>query len=302
MSRIIVTGSHGLVGSAVVRQFRAEGHQVIRLVRREPVGDDEVRWDPESGRLDAAVFENAELVVHLAGANIAARRWSEQVKQRIRDSRVRGTELLGERMLQASSRPRVLLSASAIGFYGDRGDEELTESSPPGEGFLAEVCQQWERAAMAASEGGVRVVCMRFGMILSAAGGALAKMLPPFRLGVGGRVGTGRQYWSWITRRDVVDAIGFAWQNQELDGPVNFVAPRPVTNREFTAALGRALRRPTLFPLPAFMARLVLGEMADELLLASQRVYPEKLLAARFSFQDTALDQALAAVLSDATP
>ncbi len=301
MSRVVVTGSHGLVGSAVVRQYRADGHQVVRLVRGEPLADDEAHWDPEVGRLAPDVFEDVDLVVHLAGENIAARRWSQRVKQRIRDSRVRGTELVVERMLQAKQPPRVLLSASAIGYYGDRGDEELTENSPPGEGFLAGVCRDWERAALAAAERGVRVVCMRFGMILSAAGGALAKMLTPFRLGLGGRVGTGRQYWSWITRRDVVNAIRFAEQTEALEGPVNFVAPQPVTNREFTETLGRALHRPTVFPLPAFVARIVLGEMADELLLASQRVYPEKLLAAGFAFSDAVLEDALATALTDTT-
>ncbi|NOX57047.1 MAG: TIGR01777 family protein, partial [Planctomycetes bacterium] len=242
--RILVTGSTGLVGSALVRSLQQDGHAVTRLVRREPAGaESSVFWNPETGQIDREGLEGADAVVHLAGENIAARRWTRKQKARIRDSRVIGTRLLAESLAELSSPPAVLVAASGMGFYGDRGEEEVDETSPPGRGFLAELCQQWEGAADPARNAGIRVVHLRIGMVLSEKGGALAKMLPAFRLGLGGVIGSGRQYWSWIALDDLVRIIRHAIENDGLSGPVNAVSPRPVTNRQFTQTLGRILRR-----------------------------------------------------------
>jgi uncharacterized protein (TIGR01777 family) len=247
--------------------------------------------------IDVSALEGIDAVVHLAGENIAAR-WTATQKAKIRDSRVRGTQLLCETLARLSSPPQVLVSASAIGYYGDRGEEILTEESPPGRGFLPEVCRAWEAATEAAKQRGMRVVILRLGMVLSAAGGALAKMLPPFRLGLGGMVGSGRQYMSWIALDDVVGTIQHAIVTDALQGPTNAVAPQAVTNQEFTRTLGKALGRPTLLPLPAFAARLMFGEMADELLLASTRVQPTKLLGSGYRFRYPELEDALRHVLA----
>lgn len=243
--------------------------------------------------------EGPDAVVHLAGENIARARWSERQKALIRDSRVKGTRLLCDLLARYSPPPKALVCASAVGYYGDRADEILKEESAPGSGFLADVCREWEAATQPAVERGIRVVNLRIGIVLSPMGGALAKMLTPFKLGVGGTIGSGRQYMSWIALDDVVGAIHFALTNESLHGPVNAVAPNPVTNREFTHTLGRVLSRPTLFPMPAFAARLVLGEMADALLLASARVEPAQLLASGFTFRHPDLEAALRALLKD---
>jgi uncharacterized protein (TIGR01777 family) len=291
---ILVTGSTGLIGSALVPFLTTGGHRVVRLVRSKPKpGAAEVHWEPEAGNIDTAGLAGLDAVVHLAGENIAAGRWTSAQKARIRNSRVNGTRLLCESLARLAQPPKVLLCASAIGYYGDRGQEILQEDSPPGSGFLAEVCCEWEAATAPAAQRGIRVAHLRNGLVLSPAGGALAKMLLPFRLGAGGILGSGKQYWSWITLDDVVGAIHHALITDTLQGPVNVVAPHAVTNREFTKTLGSVLARPTLFPVPAFAARLAFGEMADELLLASTRVEPKQLLATGYTFHYPELDGAL---------
>ena len=250
--------------------------------------------DPTAGELDAAALADADAIVNLAGESIAAGRWTARQKEAILRSRVDGTRAIAAALSKPNGRPKILINASAIGYYGDRGDELLDESSPPGSGdFLADVCRQWEAAAEPAAQAGARVVAVRFGVVLSADGGALAKMLFPFRMGLGGKVGNGRQTMSWIALDDAVDAVTKCLVDDTLSGPVNVVAPRPVTNYEFTKTLGHVLRRPTIFPLPALVARLAFGQMADELLLASQRVQPAKLLAAGYAFRYPDLPAAL---------
>ncbi len=289
--RTAVTGSSGLVGSALAPFLTAGGHEVVRLVRASTGGGD-VQWDPAEGVKDLSRLEGVDAVVHLAGGNIAAGRWTQHRKEEIRRSRVEGTRRLGESLARLSRRPKVLVSASAIGFYGDRADEVLSEDSAPGKDFLAQVCQGWEAATESASRAGIRVVHLRFGMILSSAGGALKKMLLPFRLGAGGRIGSGAQYVSWIAIDDAIGAIQHAVCTDSLEGAVNGVAPTPVTNAEFTQVLARVLSRPAVFPLPAFAARLAFGEMADALLLASQRVMPVRLRASGYRFRYPGLESA----------
>jgi len=294
--RISVTGSSGLIGSALVPFLTAEGHEVGRIVRSTTAGA-AGRWDPGAGHVDAGAVNGKDAVVHLAGETIAGGRWSAARKARIRDSRVVGTRAVAEAVARADPRPKALLCASAMGFYGDRGDERLTEASAPGSGFLSEVSREWEEACAPARDQGVRVVNLRFGIVLSPAGGALGKMLLPFRLGAGGVVGSGRQWWSWVALDDALGAIRHALVTPGLIGPLNVVAPNPVTNAEFTRTLGRVLGRPTLFPVPAFAARLALGEMADALLLASARVAPERLQQAGYVFRHPELEGALRHVL-----
>ncbi len=292
--KVLVTGSTGMIGSAVVPFLTQKGHSITRLVRSKPrPGEAEVGWDPASGNIDKAGLGGMDGVVHLAGENIATGRWTAAKKAQIRDSRVKGTRLLSESLAQHAQPPKVFVCASAMGFYGDRGEEVLREESAPGTGFLAEVCREWEAAAQPAAEKGIRVVPLRTSMVLSPAGGALAKMLTPFKMGVGGRIGTGRQYMSWIALDDLVGVIHFALTNDALRGPVNAAAPNPVTNLEFTKTLGRVLGRPTIFPMPAIAARLALGEMAQELLLASTRLEPARLRSAGFKFQFPDLEGAL---------
>jgi uncharacterized protein (TIGR01777 family) len=299
---ILVSGSSGLVGSALLPFLAREGDTVTRLVRSAPAaGEKAIPWDPEKGQLSAAALEGFDAVVHLAGENIASGRWTAARKARIRDSRVKGTGLLGETLARLERPPRVLVSASGVGYYGSRGDEVLTEESSLGTGFLAEVCRDWEGATAPVAQRGIRVAIVRFGVIFSAHGGALPKMLMPFRLGAGGRVGDGRQYLSWVTLDDVIGAIHHALTTEALQGPVNVVAPQPVTNAEFTKTAGRVLRRPTLFPLPAFAARLMFGEMADELLLASQRARPVRLLDTHYAFRFPDLEGALGHLLGKPT-
>lgn len=273
--KILISGSHGLVGQALVKSLIEDGHEVVRLVRRSHnVGALEIEWHPNQGRIDTQRLEGFDAVFHLAGESIASGRWTDEKKRAIRDSRVKGTRLLSETIARLTRPPQVFISASAIGYYGNRGDEELTEASSPGNDFLASVCVEWEEAAQPAAQTGTRTVVTRFGIILDRHGGALAKMLTPFRMGIGGRVGDGRQWMSWIALSDVINALKFLLLDSAVRGPVNIVAPNPVTNAEFTNTLGRVLSRPTLFPVPAFAARLAFGEVADALLLSSQKVNP----------------------------
>lgn len=296
--RIAVTGSTGLIGTALVRALRADGHRVLRLVRSRPApGADEVYWSPSGGEIDAAALEGTDAAVHLAGENVGQPPWTEERKRRIRDSRVQGTGLLARTLAGLAAKPRVLVSASAIGYYGDRGDEVLDETAAPGSGFLAEVCRAWEAAADPARAAGIRVVHPRIGVVLSGEGGALEKMLTPFKLGVGGKMGSGRQWMSWVALHDVVEAIRFALRTDTLSGPANVASPNPATNAEFTEALGRVLGRPTFFAVPKFALKLALGQMADEALLASQRAVPEKLRAAGFVFEYPDLEGALRVAL-----
>jgi uncharacterized protein (TIGR01777 family) len=292
---ILATGSGGLVGSALVRRLTETGHEVGRLVR-SAAGPSEIHWSPEAGQLEAARLEGFDAVVHLAGESIVGR-WTEAKKRRILESRVKGTRCLSKALSRLSRRPKALICASAIGFYGDRGDETLDERSVSGSGFLSEVCRQWEEAAIPAAEAGIRIAHLRFGIILSPAGGALAKILLPFKMGVGGVLGTGRQWMSWISLSDVVGVIEHALAAAALQGSVNVVSPHPVTNREFTKTLGAVLSRPTLFPMPAFAARLVFGEMADALLLGSARVEPARLLESGYRFRHPFLAPALSSLL-----
>jgi uncharacterized protein (TIGR01777 family) len=261
------------------------------------LGSLEIEWDPNKGRIDAEQLEGHDVVVHLAGESIAGGRWTSEKKRAIRDSRVKGTLLLSESLARLSRPPSVFLSASAIGYYGDRGDELLTETSAPGNDFLAQVCIEWENATRPAVEKGIRTVHTRFGIILDAEGGALAKMLTPFRMGIGGRVGSGKQWMSWIALDDVVKGLRFVMEDASMRGPVNFVSPNPVTNAEFTKTLGRVLARPTLFPVPVFGARLAFGEMADALLLSSQRVEASVLKRMGYQFKWTKLEPALRHIL-----
>jgi uncharacterized protein (TIGR01777 family) len=295
--KILVSGSHGLVGKALGKSLAAKGHELFSLVRHAPDTPVEVEWYPERGSLALSRLEGMDAVVHLAGESIAEGRWSDEKKKRIRESRVKGTTVLSEALGNLKRPPKTLISASAIGYYGDRGDDILTEKSAVGEGFLADVCSEWELAAGSASRKGIHVVLARFGVILSADGGALKKMLTPFRMGVGGRVGSGKQWMSWIALDDVIAAIELALTDESSAGPINFVAPNPVTNAEFTKTLGKVLSRPTIFPIPKFAVRLAFGEMADALLLASQRVEPAKLNEAAYQFKYLRLEDALRAAL-----
>jgi uncharacterized protein (TIGR01777 family) len=296
--KILISGSHGLVGGALIKLLTRNGHEVIRLVRQaRTVGAPEIEWQPDKGIIDKQQLEALDAVVHLAGENIAEGRWTDEKKRAILDSRVKGTALLSETLATLKQPPSVFLSASAIGYYGNRGDELLTETSAPGNDFLADVCQQWEKATTPASGQGIRAVLARFGIILAEQGGALAKMLTPFQMGIGGRVGSGKQWMSWIALDDVAGAIQFMLFDGSVNGPVNFVAPNPVTNAEFTKTLGSVLSRPTFLPVPAFGVRLAFGEMADSLLLASQRVEPAVLKARGFRFSFPRLEPALKHIL-----
>ena len=291
--KILVTGATGLVGSAVVSFLTTGGHRVLRLVRGTARGENEVAWNSATGEIDATKLEGLDAVVHLAGENIATGRWTAAKKSAIRDSRVNGTRWLSEALANLTNKPRVLVCASAIGFYGERGDEVMTERSDPGSSFLCNVCREWEAATNPARESGIRVVNLRIGVVLAPRGGALAKMLLPFKLCAGGVVGSGRQFWSWIALDDVVGVIHHAITHDELSGPVNAVSPEPATNRDFTKTLGRVLGRPTIVPLPAFAVRLLLGELGEELLLASTRVVPSRLQETGYPFRCPTLDGAL---------
>jgi uncharacterized protein len=297
--KILVSGASGLIGSALVPALAGQGHEVGRLVRdRARASGTDVYWDPPAGIVDPRALEPFDAVVNLAGENIAAGRWTARQKARILDSRVKSTSTLSAALAQLPARARTLINASAIGFYGSRPHELLDESSTSGGGFLSDVSRAWERANEPAAQAGLRVVLTRFGVVLSGLGGALAKMLLPFRLGLGGKIGSGAQYMSWVALDDAAGAIVHCLNTPSLQGPVNVVAPNPVTNLEFTKTLGRVLRRPTVFPMPAPLARIALGQMADELLLASQRVEPKRLKASGFAFRYPRLAEALGHVLS----
>jgi len=289
--KIAVTGASGLVGAAFVPALEATGHDLVRLVRRRPAGAGELEWDPEARTIDAAGLEGADGAVHLSGATIG-RRWTEARKVEILESRVKSTRLLSETLASLDPRPAALVCAGGIGIYGDRGDEILTEESGLGTGFLADVGRAWESACEPARTAGIRVVNLRAGIVLSRNGGALQRLLRPFKLGLGGRVGSGKQWWSWVALDDVVGAIRFALEG-DIAGPVNLVSPNPVTNLQFTKALGRAVGRPTVFPFPAFAATAMFGEMAEEALLTGQRALPGKLLDAGFGFEYAELHSAL---------
>ncbi len=290
--RVVLAGASGFLGSALIAHLRADGHEILRLVRRPARAADELQWDPATGSLDPAALTGAAAAVNLAGAGVGDKRWSESYKRVLRASRVDSTRTLSAALAALPSPPRVLLSASAIGYYGDRGDEVLREESASGSNFLAGVCREWEEAADPAREARIRVVHTRFGIVLSTKGGALAQTLPIFKLGGGGRIGSGRQWWSWVALDDVVGAITHALTTDSLEGPANVCSPEPLTNAAYTRVLGHVLGRPTVFPLPAPVARLVLGQVADELLLASARVESAKLQKTGYQFRYPELEGA----------
>jgi len=295
--RILLSGASGFIGSALRRVLEQEGHEVSALSRSAPADSSAVQWDPDSGELDPVALEGWDAVVHLAGEGIGDRRWNEAHKRRVRDSRIKGTTLLSRTLAKLDRPPAVLLSASAIGYYGDRGDETLTENAPAGGGFLAGVVQAWEESTAPARDSGIRVVTMRSGLVLDGGGGVLKRQLIPFRLGMGGRLGAGRQYWSWITLEDEVRAMQHLL-DADVSGAVNLTAPTPVTNAEFTAVLGRVLSRPAFLSVPPVALEVVLGkEMATEMLFFSQRVVPSKLEGSGFRFRHPELESALRAVL-----
>ena len=297
--RILITGASGLIGSSLAQHLRNASHEIMVLTR-STAGPTEGRynWNPDSSEFDIRALRSVEVVINLAGENIGAKRWTPVQKRLIADSRLKGTALLVDAISRMDNRPRLLVSASAVGYYGNRGDEPLTELSQPGDGFLSELCRDWEAEATKATKLGVRVVCLRTGMVLSRTGGTLERMLPMFKVGLGGPLGSGNQYWSWVALDDVVRAFEFIIEKEQLSGPVNLVAPNPVTNAEFTQALAKAVHRPAIFPVPAPILRLALGEMADSLVLCSQNVVPEKLLDAGFAFRHPALSDALGSILS----
>lgn len=293
---VAITGSSGLIGSALSRSLEAEGRRVLHVVRRESRTDREISWNPERGEIDARRLEGVDAVVNLAGENLA-QRWTDDAKRRIRDSRVHATSLIARTVAGLSTKPRVLLSGSAVGIYGDRGDEVLDESSTLGGDFLASVCKDWEMATAAARDADIRVVHLRTGIVLAKDAGALEKMLLPFRFGVGGRLGSGEQWMSWIALSDTVRALTYLLDAPAADGAVNIAAPNPVTNEEFSDTLGRVMHRPSFFAVPRAAMKLVLGEMADDTVLASQRAKPAKLTSSGFAFELPQLEPALRAVL-----
>lgn len=295
--RIAVTGSTGLIGTALVRSLHADGHKVVRLVRRPPRSASEVEWDPERQYVDAAGLAGCEAVVHLAAAGVGDRLWTTSYKKKLRDSRVLGTAAIAEAVASLDTPPRVLVSGSAVGIYGDTDGRPVDESAPPGDGFLADLCQEWEEAAAPAEEAGIRTVFARTGLVISGEGGVWARrVFPIFKMGLGGRLGDGLQYWSFISLEDEVAAIRHIISTEELVGPVNCTAPEPAPNREVTAALGREVNRPTLFTVPAPLLRLAFREFSQEI-LGSKRVLPRRLLETGFSFAHPTVDSALRAAL-----
>ncbi len=300
--KILVTGASGLVGRALVPRLASAGHSIVRLTRAPARGPGELYWNPIAGTLDPGALEGVEAAVHLAGESLAAGRWTAERRRRILESRARGTRLLSETLARLTRAPRVLASASAVGYYGHRGDEILTEESASGGGFLAEVARGWEAGTGAAEACGIRVVRLRIGVVLTPLGGALARMLPAFRLGLGGPFGSGRQWMSWIALDDLLRAFEHALAQPALRGPVNAVAPDPVRNRDFAATLGRVLGRPARLPVPAFALRVLLGAMADEAVLGGQRVLPARLEAVGFAFRFPALEDALRHALGQGGP
>ncbi|MCG3042091.1 TIGR01777 family oxidoreductase [Streptomyces fenghuangensis] len=294
--RIAVTGSSGLIGRALVDSLRADGHEVLRLVRRPARTGEEVEWDPSRQYVDAAGLVGCDAVVHLAGAGVGDHRWTEAYKREIRDSRVLGTAAVAEAVASLDAPPRTLVVGSAIGYYGDTGDRAVDEDAPPGHGFLADVCQEWEEAAAPAEEAGVRTVYARTGLVVSRTGGAWGRLFPVFRAGLGGPLGSGRQYWSHISLHDHIAALRHLLDTGELSGPVNLTAPEPVTQREVAAAMGRVLHRPAVLPVPAFALRAVLGEFSTDV-LGSQRVLPRRLLESGFVFAFPGIEDAVRAAL-----
>ena len=297
--RTLISGSTGLVGRALVPHFKGIGHDVVRLVRPETAeAPDGVVWEPSRGQIETDRLEGFDAVVHLAGESIN-QRWTRKTKQRIRDSRVRGTGLLAGSLAELNDPPAVLISASAAGYYVDRGDTWLKEDAEPGTLFISDVCQQWEETSRVAAKNGVRVVNLRTGIVLSSEGGALPRMLPPFKLGVGGHLGSGDQYMPWVTRDDVVRIIEHLLETEEIEGPVNVCTPEPITNKAFTETLGSVLGRPTVFWVPGFAVRLLFGQMGEELLLASVRIRPAKLEGSGYTWRYPELESALEYVLTD---
>jgi uncharacterized protein (TIGR01777 family) len=296
--RIIISGATGLVGAELARTLRDEGHNVARLVRAGNATTGHIPWDPRAAKVDLAPLEGADAFVSLNGASIGGGRWTPERKNLLRSSRVSTTRFLVDTFSRLTQKPRAFLSASAIGFYGSRGDEVLTETSTSGTDFLSGLSREWEQEAQRAESFGIRTAILRFGIILSSRGGALSRMLTPFKMGVGGRLGDGKQWMSWIALDDVIGIICCAIADSQVKGAVNVVAPNPVQNSEFTRVLAKVLRRPAIFPAPAFVLRLTLGEMADALVLASQRVRPEKLLGSRYKFRFEHLEPALRAALA----
>ncbi|MFI7497351.1 TIGR01777 family oxidoreductase [Streptomyces sp. NPDC049687] len=293
-ARIAVAGASGLIGSALVRSLTADGHEVVRLVRRAPGGADEVRWDPEGGQVDAAALAGCDAVVNLAGAGVGDQRWTEAYKRRIHDSRVHATAGLARAIASLDEPPRVFVNGSAMGIYGETGERVVDESAPAGTGFLPELCVEWEAAASPAREAGVRTVFTRTGLVVARGGGAWGRLFPLFKAGLGGRMGDGRQYWSYIALHDEVAAIRHLMDHDDLSGPFNLTAPEPLTNREITAAMGRVLHRPTLFAVPAPVLRTALGEMAGDV-LGSARVVPKRLLESGFTFAFPGIEDAIRA-------
>ncbi|MCX5523614.1 TIGR01777 family oxidoreductase [Streptomyces bobili] len=293
-TRIAVAGASGLIGSALVRSLTADGHEVVRLVRHAPRSEAEVRWDPERGRVDAAGLAGCSAVVNLAGAGVGDHRWTDAYKRRIHDSRVHGTAALAKAVAALDERPRVFVNGSAMGYYGETGERVVDESAPAGRGFLPELCVEWEAAADPARAAGVRTAFTRTGLVVARGGGAWGRLFPLFRAGLGGRMGDGRQYWSYIALHDEVAALRHLLDRDDLSGPFNLTAPEPLTNREITAAMGRVLHRPTLFPVPAPVLRTVLGEMAGDV-LGSARVVPKRLLESGFTFAFPGIEDALRA-------
>lgn len=296
--RVLISGSHGLIGSALVSFLADHGHRVVRLVNEKQSADNEViTWDPLEKKIKLEELEGFDSVIHLAGENVASGRWTARKKKAIYDSRILSTQFLCESFKKLSSPPKSFICASAIGFYGHCDEEFIDEKKGSGEGFLSRVCQDWESAAKILKKTSTRVVNLRFGVVLSSDGGALAQMLRPFRMGFGGRVGSGEQYMSWIAIDDAISAIYFVMRHKEIDGPVNIVSPNPVTNLEFTKVLGETLGKWVIVPLPAFLARIAMGELANELLLASTRVVPKKLEKSEFLFRFPNLKDALEHVI-----
>jgi uncharacterized protein (TIGR01777 family) len=296
--RIAVTGASGLIGSALVRSLGSDGHEVVRLVRRVPAGADEVRWDPVAGTVDSAGLAGCEVIVHLAGAGIGDKRWTAARKKVLRDSRVGGTDTIARAAASLDKAPRLLLCGSAVGFYGDTGDSWVDEDSPAGEGFLAELVQAWEAAAAPARAAGIRTVHARTGLVVSSRGGAWGRLFPIFKAGLGGRLGSGRQFWSFIALHDEIAALRHIIDTERLSGPVNLTAPEPLTNSQVTAAMGRVLHRPALAAVPAPALRIALGEFAADV-LSSQRVRPRRLLDSGFAYAFPEIEQAIGAALEE---
>jgi len=290
--KVAITGASGLLGPPLARSLRDDRHDVLRLVRRVPAAPDEVQWDPEAGEVDLAGLSGVDAVIHLAGANLGGRPWTPAYRRTVMDSRVSGTRTIASAMARMEPRPRVLLSASGVGYYGPRGADILDETAPAGDSYIAQIARRWEESTAAAAEAGVRVVTMRTGVVVSGRGGALGKLIPLFRLGVGGRLGSGRQFWSWIGLHDYVRAVQFLLERGDLSGAVNVCAPTPVTNADFTKALGHVLHRPTVLVVPGFALRIPLRDFATDL-LGGQRVIPRRLLDAGFTFDEPNLEPAL---------